>query len=261
MLALRRRTGTWHRLESSVMGRLAGQEGPPVTGITPVTVDTLNVEDVAGHMLIDSYPDAGTLVALDLVNRLRVRPETESDETVLASVLASDASSAKLLRATDARGFRRLAGTLHDVFTAMSAGYEDDAAARLNRVLAAHPAYPHLAKETGRWRMHHTPRTPTWWGCGPRSAPSRWVGPSRPATPTESGAAPILGVRGSTPTSVETRADSSARRDVRTVSRLRRFAVGERHKPSRTPDSSKPPDDTNTVIGRWSQLTSLGYCP
>ena len=31
------------------------------------------------------------------------------------------------------------------------------AASRLNVLLADHPAHPHLAKEGGRWRLHHHP--------------------------------------------------------------------------------------------------------
>ena len=37
----------------------------------------------------------------------------------------------------------------------MSGGDVDTAAARLNLLLARHPAHPYLAKEHGRWRLHH----------------------------------------------------------------------------------------------------------
>jgi predicted RNA-binding Zn ribbon-like protein len=33
----------------------------------------------------------------------------------------------------------------------------DAAADHLNGLLAAHPAHPHLAKDDGRWRLHHHP--------------------------------------------------------------------------------------------------------
>ncbi|WP_207936432.1 CGNR zinc finger domain-containing protein [Actinomadura sp. KC216] len=108
-------------------------------------------------MLLDSYMDAGVLVAADLVNRMVVRPEGGEDTAVLREVLAVDPPSAEQLAPGHVPGFAALARTLRSVFDDLAGGDEDAAAERLNRLLAAHPAHPHLAKEDGRWRLHHHP--------------------------------------------------------------------------------------------------------
>ena len=43
------------------------------------------------------------------------------------------------------------------MFEDVHGGDVDGAAARLNQLLAEHPAHPHLAKEHGQWRLHHHP--------------------------------------------------------------------------------------------------------
>jgi predicted RNA-binding Zn ribbon-like protein len=53
--------------------------------------------------------------------------------------------------------FLALARSLRPVFHALHRGDVDGAAARLNDLLAKHPAQPHLARERGRWRLHHHP--------------------------------------------------------------------------------------------------------
>lgn len=103
-------------------------------------------------MKLDSYADTGVTVALDLVNWLRVRPDP-----ALAEILAVDPPSVARLDAAAADGFAALAGELESVLRALAERDEDAAAGLLNRMLAAHPAHPHLAKEDGRWRLHHHP--------------------------------------------------------------------------------------------------------
>lgn len=108
-------------------------------------------------MLFDSYTDTGVFVAVDLANRLVIRPDDRPPLTVLAHILAADPSSVQQLRDLHVPEFLHLAQNLLAVFVDLDARHEDDAAARLNTLLAVHPAHPHLAKEGGRWRMHHHP--------------------------------------------------------------------------------------------------------
>lgn len=111
-------------------------------------------------MQLDSYEDAGVLAALELVNRLVIAGgERTTDETVaaLAEILAVDPPSVAQLRRTHVPAFLALARRLRDIFDRLRDDDVDGAAARLNRLLAEHPAHPHLAKEEGRWRMHHHP--------------------------------------------------------------------------------------------------------
>lgn len=106
-------------------------------------------------MKLDSYIDAGVAVAVDLVNRLVIRPEPATN-AVLTDVLAIDPPSLERLRAADVPGFVCLAERLQHVFADMSAD-EDGAATQLNELLAEHSAHPHLAKDGDRWRLHHHP--------------------------------------------------------------------------------------------------------
>lgn len=116
---------------------------------------------MTGKVKLDSYRDAGVLVSIDLVNELVVDQAEEQGPgeavAVLKRILAVDAGSVAALRPVHAKGFAGLARELHRVFTDLAGGGLDAAAARLNRLLAKHPAHPHLAKEDGRWRLHHHP--------------------------------------------------------------------------------------------------------
>jgi predicted RNA-binding Zn ribbon-like protein len=105
----------------------------------------------------DSYVDAGLLAAIDLVNEFALgpRPAGETELQALERILSIDPSSVSALRRADVAGFGDLASSLLEVVTALDAGDVDRAADRLNTLLAAHPAHPHLAFEDGRWRLHH----------------------------------------------------------------------------------------------------------
>jgi membrane-bound lytic murein transglycosylase MltF len=50
--------------------------------------------------------------------------------------------------------FIALAHQLRELFDDLDSGNVDVAAARLNRLLANHPAHAYLAKEDGRWRQN-----------------------------------------------------------------------------------------------------------
>lgn len=113
-------------------------------------------------MEFDSYADTGIHVAVDLVNALAPDraggKRAPSDEALpaIAELLAVDPPSADRLARADVPGFVTLAGQLRAVFDDLRDGGTDAAAARLNDLLARHPAHPHLAKEEdGRWRLHH----------------------------------------------------------------------------------------------------------
>jgi hypothetical protein len=110
---------------------------------------------------LDSYADTGALVAVELVNALApgypggARPEERLP--AIAKVLAVDPPSVSRLSEGNTPGFLRLARFLRLIFQDLGNGDIDAAASRLNRLLSKHPAHPHLAKEGGRWRLHHHP--------------------------------------------------------------------------------------------------------
>ena len=116
---------------------------------------------MTGKVKLDSYKDAGILVSIDLVNELAVGAAGEQGPreavAALKRILAVDVDTVAALRPAHAKGFSALARELHLVFADLAGGALDAAAARLNRLLAKHPAHPHLAKEGGRWRLHHHP--------------------------------------------------------------------------------------------------------
>lgn len=131
----------------------------PEVGVTGVVYhDRYNLEthEVTGQVRLDSYIDAGVIIAVDLVNRLVVRPES-APTMVLTEVLAIDPPSVAQLGAADVPDFIELATQLQQVFVDLDKGDEDSAAAHLNGLLTANPAHPHLAKEDGQWRLHHHP--------------------------------------------------------------------------------------------------------
>jgi predicted RNA-binding Zn ribbon-like protein len=117
---------------------------------------------VTGQVYLDSYEDAGLLVAVDLVNELAPRDHAaelprEGVRPALSRILAVDPPSVARLGKTDLPRFVALARSLREVFDDLDQGDVDAAASRLNDLLAKHPAHPHLAKEQGRWRLHHHP--------------------------------------------------------------------------------------------------------
>lgn len=118
---------------------------------------------MTGQGIFDSYEYSGARVAVALVNELASaraagRPPRRADAYgAIGSILAFDPATAALLRPEDTDGFVDLAERLRPVFEELGAADVDAAARRLNALLAAHPAHPHLAREDGRWRLHHHP--------------------------------------------------------------------------------------------------------
>lgn len=112
-------------------------------------------------MKLDSYKDAGLLVATALVNDLAPKQEAPrlAREAVaaLSRMLAIDPPSVAALTQAHVPAFTSLARQLSSVFADLQRRDPDAAASRLNELLAAHPAHPHLAKERGVWRLHHHP--------------------------------------------------------------------------------------------------------
>jgi predicted RNA-binding Zn ribbon-like protein len=106
--------------------------------------------------MFTSDTDVGVRTAVAIVN---ARPSLAAGDGLAAlhTVLAVDPGSVRAVRRADVPGFAALAGRLGEVFADLADGNVDGAAERLNELLAAHPARPHLAKEAGRWRLHHHP--------------------------------------------------------------------------------------------------------
>jgi hypothetical protein len=116
---------------------------------------------VTGQPIFGSYANAGALASAELVNALTAPQLEARDErgarAELEQILAIDPPSVAALRDDDVPGFAALANRLRAVFADLDGGAIDAAATRLNELLAMHPAHPHLAKEDGRWRIHHHP--------------------------------------------------------------------------------------------------------
>jgi predicted RNA-binding Zn ribbon-like protein len=118
---------------------------------------------MTGQVPFDSYEDGGVIIAANLVNELATehafgRPAGRADPfTAVRRILEIDPPSAARLRQGDVPGFVALAKRLREVFGDLDRGDLDAAAGRLNKLLAAHSAHPHLAKDNGQWRLHHHP--------------------------------------------------------------------------------------------------------
>ena len=111
-------------------------------------------------MELDSYSDAGVFIAIGLVNEVDLprRSGTAAFEAV-ASILEFDDATHALVRPRHAAELVRLAAVMHDIFERIATDDLDGAVGVINDLLADHPANPHLAKEDGRWRLHHHPAT------------------------------------------------------------------------------------------------------
>lgn len=112
---------------------------------------------MTGQVLFDRYVDAGAFVSVALVNELAPGRPDDTAMAILSRLLAVDPPSVEQLDPDDVPGFLALADRLQDVFDHLDREDIDAAASRLNELLATHPAHPHLAKEHGRWRVHHHP--------------------------------------------------------------------------------------------------------
>jgi predicted RNA-binding Zn ribbon-like protein len=107
---------------------------------------------------LDSYADHGVLAAVELVNALTSSDADEKHaKAAIKEILTVDPAWAAKLRERDVPGFLALAHALRPVFEDLDDRDVDAAASRLNALLAKHSAHPHLAKEDGRWRLHHHP--------------------------------------------------------------------------------------------------------
>jgi predicted RNA-binding Zn ribbon-like protein len=131
------------------------------TGVECFASEQATESFMTGQAPVDSYADAGLLAAVGLVNALAAvggADRTADDHLVaLRDVLAVDPASIAALRTADVPGFVELADELRAIFVSLDRQQVDRAAAAVNELLADHPAQPHLAKEEGRWRLHHHP--------------------------------------------------------------------------------------------------------
>lgn len=110
---------------------------------------------MTSQIYLDSYTDAGVLTAMALANA-QIAANGVAFEAV-AQILSFDPPTRSMLTTRDVPGFARLASSLRDIFIDLDEEDVDAAAAKLNVMLEAHPAHPHLAKEEGVWRLHHHP--------------------------------------------------------------------------------------------------------
>lgn len=114
-----------------------------------------------GQPTFDGYSDAGLDVALGLVNELAVGGRRGQDALeAISALLEFDPPTHTRLGRQHVEGFTALATTLHEILVAVTSGEVDVAAHRLNQLLEAHPANPHLARaDDGTWQLHHHPAT------------------------------------------------------------------------------------------------------
>jgi hypothetical protein len=125
--------------------------------------------------------DVGLLVSIELVNELVVQP-TEPPGVAVRRVLAVDPPTLAKLHDDDVLGFAALAARVYDIAVALAAGDVDRGAGLVNQLLAEEPAAPHLAKESGRWVLHHhpaeAPPVPMWTSIA-ADAQARLIGADR----------------------------------------------------------------------------------
>ena len=113
--------------------------------------------DVTAHRNDGIQPvDVGLQTALALANGLAVDPTGDPAVTV-RRILSIDPPSVEALHEADIPGFVRLAQRLETIAITVADGDLDQAADAVNEMLAEHSAHPHLAKQDGRWRLHHHP--------------------------------------------------------------------------------------------------------
>lgn len=127
-----------------------------------MAVTTIRRRTVTGQVHFGSYEYAGAVTAVDLVNGLAVdhafgRPVQPADPAPAIQVILERDPTWPPVRRRDVPGLVALAKQLRSVFRSIHDGDLDGAARHLNDLLAAHPAYPHLAKDGGHWRLHHHP--------------------------------------------------------------------------------------------------------
>jgi predicted RNA-binding Zn ribbon-like protein len=101
-------------------------------------------------------PDVGLQVAVELANALATR-EPAAPEEELRRILAVDPPSAASLGSSHVAPMVELAGHIEAVGRLLLADDVDGAALEVNGLLQRHSAHPHLAREGGRWRLHHHP--------------------------------------------------------------------------------------------------------
>jgi hypothetical protein len=118
--------------------------------------DDGTVSSVTGQPLNDSDGDVGLRTAIALVNELSVaRPDAPGE--AVRRVLSVDPPSVAALTDEEIPALCVLADRLRAIALAIDDDDLDTAAGLVNALLAEHSAHPHLAKESGRWQLHHHP--------------------------------------------------------------------------------------------------------
>ncbi|MBO0803978.1 MAG: CGNR zinc finger domain-containing protein [Nocardiopsaceae bacterium] len=128
-------------------------------------------------MDFNSHTDTVVRVAVTLVNLLtdgeeRGRtylPPEDAERAEKLNAIFRSAGSRSEVTAAEAREFTSVAAELRPVFEAVAAGAIDDAASRVNDMLAATGAHPELARHDGEpWHIHFH-------AYGPASAARSWA--------------------------------------------------------------------------------------
>ena len=112
--------------------------------------------NVTGQALIDSDRDLGLLTAVELINELAVVTPDDAI-SALRKVLSVDPPSARGLTSRDVPEMVELAHDLRAACQQLARRDVDSAAGLVNDLLARYSAHPHLARESGQWRLHHHP--------------------------------------------------------------------------------------------------------
>jgi predicted RNA-binding Zn ribbon-like protein len=113
---------------------------------------------MTGQVDFSGYSDGGMSVSIDLANLSLARHDSSVMLDTLAEIVSVDPPSVAALAQRHVGSFLALAIELYRITTDVVAGDVDAAADRVNALLDASPAYPHLAKDVqGVWRLHHHP--------------------------------------------------------------------------------------------------------
>jgi predicted RNA-binding Zn ribbon-like protein len=137
---------------------------------------TLEREIVTGQVNFDSHMDIVVTMAVALVNLLtegedrgrKYLPPDGAERAARLNALFESSRSRTRVTEAEARSFGPVAAGLRAVFTAVAAGDIDDAAHRVNDMLAATGAHPILQRHDGEpWHIHfhsadETSRADSW---------------------------------------------------------------------------------------------------
>jgi predicted RNA-binding Zn ribbon-like protein len=125
-------------------------------GGPPQETVEMDGEDAPGTIDVGRDQRVGLLATIGLINE-RAVADPAAKGAAARRALAVDPQTIERMTRDDATALRSLAVELLDLCTCIVDGDVDTAATTVNALLAENSARPHLAKEGGRWRLHHHP--------------------------------------------------------------------------------------------------------